>query len=150
MLKDWCLWTVVLEKTLESPLNIKEVKSVNLKGNWHWTFIGRTNSEAEAPMLWPPDAKSQIIGKVPYLEKIEGKKEDNRRQDNRMASSTEWTWVWATPGDGEIQGNLACCSLWGHKEWDKTEWLKNNNCIQMGTSLLFHFAFHFSSFISYL
>ena len=94
-LKNWCFPIVVLEKTLESPLNSKELKSVNPKGNQHWAFIGKTNAEAEAPTLWPPDVKSQLIGKVPYLEKIEGRKRDNRRQDSRMASSTEWTWVWA-------------------------------------------------------
>ena len=65
MSKNWCFWTVVLEKTLESPLNCKEIQPVNPKGNQHWIFIGRTNVEAEALILWPPDAKSQLSGKDP-------------------------------------------------------------------------------------
>ena len=63
--KNWCFWTVVLEKTLESPLDSKEIKPVNPKGNQPWTFIGKTDAEAEAPIIWPPDAKSQLIGKDP-------------------------------------------------------------------------------------
>ena len=64
-LKNWCFWTVVLEKTLESPLDRKEIKSVNPKGNQPWVFIGRTDAEAEAPILWPPDVKGWLIGKDP-------------------------------------------------------------------------------------
>ena len=64
-LKNWCFWTVVLEKTLESPLDCKEIKLVNPKGNHSWIFIGRTDAEAETPILWPPDVKSRLIGKVP-------------------------------------------------------------------------------------
>ena len=67
--KNWCLWTVVLEKTLESPLDCKEIKPVNPKGNQYWIFIGRTYSEAEAPILWPPDVKNWLIGKDPDAEK---------------------------------------------------------------------------------
>ena len=77
--KNWCFWTVVLEKTLESPLDSKEIKLVNLKGNQPWIFIGR--AEAEAPILWPPDAKSQLIGKDPDLGHIEGMR---RRARQRM------------------------------------------------------------------
>ena len=62
-LKNWCFWTVVLEKTLESPLDCKEIKPVNPKGNQYWIYIGRTDAEAEAPVLWLPDAKSWLIGK---------------------------------------------------------------------------------------
>ena len=62
-LKNWCFWTVVLEKTLESPLDTEEIILVNPKGHWPWIFIGRTNAEAEATILWPPDAKNQLIGK---------------------------------------------------------------------------------------
>ena len=77
--KNWCFWTVVLEKTLESPLDSKEIKLVNLKGNQPWIFIRR--AEAEAPILWPPDAKSQLIGKDPDLGNIEGMR---RRARQRM------------------------------------------------------------------
>ena len=76
VLKNWCFWTVVLEKTLESPLDCKEIKPVNPKGNQSWIFIGRTDAEAEAPTLWPPDVKSLLIGKTPML----GKTEDRRRK----------------------------------------------------------------------
>ena len=71
-LKNWCFWTMVLEKALESPLDCKEIKSVNPKGNQSWTFIGRTDAEAEAPILWPPDAKNWLLGKDPDAGKIEG------------------------------------------------------------------------------
>ena len=64
-LKSWCFWAVVLEKTLESPLDSKELKPVKPKGNWSWTFTGRTDAEAEAPILWPPEVKSQLFGKDP-------------------------------------------------------------------------------------
>ena len=67
--KNWCFWTVILEKTLESPLDCKEIKPVNPKGNQPWIFIKRTDAEAEAPILWPPDVKSQLIGKDPDTEK---------------------------------------------------------------------------------
>ena len=73
-LKNWCFWTVVLEKSLESSLDSKEVKSVNLKGNQLWIFIGRTDANAKVPLLWPPDAKSRLIGKDPDAGKIEGKR----------------------------------------------------------------------------
>ena len=70
--KNWCFWTVVLEKTLESPLDCKEIQPVNPKGNQSWIFIGRTDAEAETSMLWPPDTKNWLIGKTLVLEKIEG------------------------------------------------------------------------------
>ena len=72
--KNWCFWTVVLEKTLESPLDCKEIQPVHPKGNQSWIFIGRTDAEAEAPILWPPDAKNQLIGKDLDAEKIEGRR----------------------------------------------------------------------------
>ena len=80
-LKNWCFWTVVLEKIIESPLDCKEIKPVNSKGNQSWIFIGRTDAEAETPMLWPPDAKSRLIGKDPdagkdWRQKVKGAPED--------------------------------------------------------------------------
>ena len=81
MPKNWCLWTVVLEKTLESPLDSKEIKPVNSKENQPWIFIGRTDDEAEALILWPPDAKSGLTEETPMLEKIESKR---RRGQQRM------------------------------------------------------------------
>ena len=79
--KNWCFWTVVMEKTLESPLDCKEIKPVHPKGNQSWIFIGRTDDEAEAPILWPPDVKNGLIGKTLMLGKIEGRR---RREQQRM------------------------------------------------------------------
>ena len=121
--KNWCLWTVVLEKTLESPLDNKEIKSVNPKGNQPWIFIVRTNAEAEAPILQSPNAKSWLIGKTLMRGKTEGKRSKGWQVWNGwMASLTQWTWVWANSGS-EGQGSLACCSPWDRKESDITKWL---------------------------
>ena len=84
--KNWCFWTVVLEKTLESPLDCKEIQPVNPKGNRSWIFIGRTEVEAETPMLWPPDAKNWLIGKYPDAGKIES---GRRRRWERMDGITD-------------------------------------------------------------
>ena len=93
--KNWCLWTVVLEKTLESPLDCKKIKPVNPKGNKSWIFIGKTDAEAEAPILWPPDAKNWLIRKDPYARKVRaGEKGDDRGWDGWMVSLTQWTWIW--------------------------------------------------------
>ena len=78
-LKNWCFWTVVLEKTLESPLDFKEIKPVHPKGNQSWIFIGRTDAEAETPILWPPDVKNWLIWKDPVLRKIEGRRRGQQR-----------------------------------------------------------------------
>ena len=92
---NWCFQVVVLDKTLESPLDCKEVKAVNPKGNQPWIFIGRT--DAEAPILWPPDVKSWLIGEDLMLGKTEGKRRRGRqRWDGWMASPTLPTWVWAS------------------------------------------------------
>ena len=124
VLKNWCFWTVVLEKTLESPLDSKEIKPINSKRNQPWLFIGRTDAEAEAPILWPPDAKNWLIGKDPDAGK------DWRWEEQGMTVDEMVGWhPWLnghefeqTPGDGEGQGRLACCSPWGHKESDTTDW----------------------------
>ena len=98
--KNWCFWTVVLEKTLESPLNCKEIKPVNPKGNQFWIFIGRTDAEAETPILWPPDVMNLFIGKDP--ERLGGKdwerskaagEGDDRGWDGCRAPRSRWTWV---------------------------------------------------------
>ena len=95
-LKNWCFWTVVLEKTLESPLGSKEIEPVNSNGNQSWIFIGRTDAEAEAPILWPPWCKELTHFKRPWCWerlKMEGEG-DNRGGDGWMESPTRWTWVW--------------------------------------------------------
>ena len=94
--KNWCFWTVVLEKTLESPLDCKEIKRVNPKGNQSWIFIGRTDAEAEAPVLWPHDAKSWLVRWDCDAGKDRGQEEKGMTwRDGWMASETQWTWVWA-------------------------------------------------------
>ena len=94
--KSWCFWTVVLEKTLESPLDCKGIQPVHPKGGQSWVFIGRTDAEAETPILWPPHVKSWLIGKDPDSGRDWGRGEgDDRGWDGWMASPTQWTWVWA-------------------------------------------------------
>ena len=119
-LKNWCFWTVVLEKTLESPLDFKEIQPGHPKGNQSWIFIGRTGTEAEAPILRPPDVKNWLIWKDPDAGK------DWRQEEKGMTEDEMVGWhPWLnghefehSPGDSKGQGSLACCSLWGHKESD--------------------------------
>ena len=93
--KNWCFWTVVLEKTLESPLDCKEIQPVHPKGHQSWIFIGRTDVEAETPILWPPDVKSWLIGKDPDAGKDwRWEEKGPTGWDGWMASLTQWTWVW--------------------------------------------------------
>ena len=104
--KNWSFWTVVSEKTLESPLNSKEIQPVHPKGDQSWIFIWRTDVEAETPILWLPDAKSWLIWKHPDAGRLKaGGKEDDRGWDR-----------WWTPGVGDGQGGLVCCGSWGHKD----------------------------------
>ena len=105
--KNWCLWTVVLEKTLESPLDCKEIKPVNPKRNQSWIFIGRTDVKAEAPTLWPPDGKELTHWKRPWCwETLKaGGERDNRGWDGWMASPTGCTWLWASSRDWRWTGN---------------------------------------------
>ena len=120
--KNWCFWTVVFEKTLESSLDKKEIKLVNPKGNQSWIFTGRTDVEAEALVLWPSDVKSGLIRKDP--ETLTAGERDGRGWDGRMASSTQWTWVWEN--FGKDKRSLVCSHSWGHKELDMTEQLNNS------------------------
>ena len=98
-LKNWCFWTVVLEKTLESLLDFKEIQPVHPKGNQSWIFIGRTDAEAETPILWWPDAKNWLIGKDPDSGKDWSWEEKGMTENERvgLASLTRWTGVWAIP-----------------------------------------------------
>ena len=119
VLKSWCFQTVVLEKTVESPLDCK-VNSVSPKGNQSWTFIGRT--DAEAPILWPPDLKSWLMGKDPDAGKDWRKKEKGAAEDEMVGwhhqlNGCEFE---QTPEDSEGQESLLCCSPWGCTELDMT------------------------------
>ena len=123
--KNWCFWTVVLEKILESPLDCKEIQPVHPKGDQSWVFFGRTDVEAETPILWPPDAKTWLIGKDPDAGKDWGQEEKGMTEDERVGwhHQLDWHGFGWTPGVGDGQGGLACCSSWGCKELDMTEWL---------------------------
>ena len=119
-LKNWCFRTMVLEKTLESPLYYKEIKPVHPKGNQSWIFIGRTDAEAEAPTLWPPDAKIQLTGKDPDAGKDWGQ-EEKRTTEDEMVGWHHWFNghdFEQTLEDSEGQGSPACCSPWSWKESD--------------------------------
>ena len=122
--KEWYFWTVVLEETLENPLDCKEIQPVHPTGNQPWIFIGRTDAEAEDPILWPPDAQHQFIGKAPDAGK-------DWRWEKGMTENEMVGWhLWLDGhefeedlGVGDELGSLACCSPWGHKDLDTTEWL---------------------------
>ena len=123
--KNWCFWTVMLEETLESPLDCKEIQPVHPKGNQSWIFIGRTDVEAETPILWPPKVKSWLIWKDPDAGKDWGQEEKGMTEDE-MVGCYHWLngrgFGW-TLGAGDGQGGLACWGSWGHKESDMSELL---------------------------
>ena len=120
-----CFWTVVLEKTPDSPLDSKDIKPDKPKGNQSWIFIGRIDDEAEGPILWPPDVKNWLIGKDPdagedWTQEEKGMTEDEMVGWHHGLNGHEFDQA---PGVGDGQGSLACCSPWGHKELNMTEWL---------------------------
>ena len=123
--KNWCFWTAVWEKTLESPLDYKEIQPVHSEGDQSWVYFGRNDAKAETPILWPHHAKSWLIGKDSDAGRDWGQEEKGTTEDE-MAGwhyrldgfEAEWT-----PGVGDGQGGLACCSPWGLKESDTTEQL---------------------------
>ena len=122
--KKWCFWTVVLHKTLESALDCKDIQPVHPKGNQSWIFIGRTDAEAETPVLWPPDVNNWFIGKDPDAQK------DWRWEEKGTTEAEMVGWhhqlnvheFEQSPGVGDGQGSLECCSPWARKELDMTEW----------------------------
>ena len=125
VLKNWCFWTVVLEKTLESPLGCKEIQPVHPKGDQSWVFIGRTDAKAETPVIWPPHVKSWLIVKDSDAGRDWGQEEKGTTEDemagwHHRLDGREFEW---TLGDGDGHGGLECCHSWGHKELDRTEWL---------------------------
>ena len=140
-LKNWCFWTVVLEKTLESPLDHKEIKPVNPKGNQPWIFTGRTDAEAETPVLWPLDANNWLIGKDSNAGKDwrwewKGITEDQMVGWHHRHNGHEFGW---TPGVSDGQGGLACC-WWGHRvrhDWaTELNWTGSNK-MSLGSILQF-------------
>ena len=112
VLNNWCFWTVVLEKTLESPLDCKEIQPVHPKGNHSWIFTGGTDAEAETPILWPPDVNSQLTGKDPDAGKDWGQEGKGATEDEMVGwhhrlNGHELSWIL---GDSQGQGRLVCCS----------------------------------------
>ena len=129
-LKNWCFWIVVLEKTLKSPLDSKEIKPVNPIRNQPWISIGRNDAETEAPILWPPDVKSWLLGKDPDARKDWRQKEKGMTK-NEMVGWHHWLnghKFEQSLGDSEGQRSLVCCSSWGRKESDMTERLNWTEC----------------------
>ena len=123
--KNRCFWIVVLEKTLESPLDCKEIKPVNPKGNQSWIFIGRTDAEAETPILWPSDGKNWLIREDPDAGKDRRQEEKGTTEDKMVGWHLQLDGheFEQALGAGDGQGSLGCCSPWGHKELDMTEQL---------------------------
>ena len=129
-LKNWCFWTVVLEKTLSSPLDWKEIQPVHPKGDYSGVFFGKTDAEAETPILWPPPAKSGLIGKDPDAGRDWGQEEKGTAEEemaglHHRLNGHEFEW---TLGVGDGQEGLVCCDSWGCKESDSvsTEWLNSS------------------------
>ena len=139
--KNWCFWTVMLEKALESPLDCKEIQPVHPKGDQSWVFTGRIDAEAETPVLWPPHAKSWLTGKDPDAGRDWGQEkgmtEDEMAGWHHLLDGHE---SGRTPGVGDGQGGLACWDSWGCKESNMTEqlkWTELNWMIPLPFTLLF-------------
>ena len=128
VMKNWCFWTVVLEKTLESPLDCKEIKPINPKWNQSWIFIGMTDVEIETPIVWPPDVKNWLIGKDPDAgkdwsqEALQERDFLQRGWDGWMASLTQWAWVWASSWSWWWTGRPGVLQSLGLQSWT---WLSN-------------------------
>ena len=130
--KNWCFWTVVLEKTLESPLDCKEIQPVHPKDQ-SWVFVGRTDVEAEIPILWTPDAKSWLIGKDPDAGK-DWRQEEKGMTEDEMVRWHHWLKgheFKQAPRVGVGQGSLVCCNSWGCKESDTTEHLNWSEWLEL-------------------
>ena len=141
--RNWCFWNRVLEKTLGSPLDSKEIKLVKPNGNQPWIFIGRTDAEAEAPILLPADMKSWLIRKDPDAGK-EWSQEENRATDGEMVGWHHWLNGFEyeqSSGDSEGQWSLECYSPWGHKESDTTPRL-NTTTTTTGVDEYLHYMSH--------
>ena len=133
VLKNWCFWTTVLEKILESPLDGKEIQPVHSKEDQSWGFSGRTDAKAETPVFWPPHVKSWLIGKDSdavrdWSQEEKGTTEDEVAGWHHRLDGRKSEWIL---GVGDGQGGLVCCNSWGRKELDTTEqlnWLNWNHC----------------------
>ena len=120
--KNWCFWTVVLEKTLESPLDCKEIQTVHPKGNQSWIFTGRIDVEGETPILWPPDVTTQLTGKDTDGKKDWRQEEKGTTEDEMVGWHhwQQWTWVWVGSRSWWWTGKPGMLQSMGHKELDTT------------------------------
>ena len=142
-LRNWCFWTVVLEKTPESPLDCKEIQPVHCEGDQPWDFFGRNDAQVETPVLWPPHAKSWLIGKDSDAGRDWGQEEKGTTEDemagcHHQLDGRESEW---TPGFGDGQGGLACCDSWDRKELDTTvrlNWTKKENLLFIPCMTILH------------
>ena len=141
-LKNRCFWTVVLEKTLESPLDCKEIQPVHSEGDQSFrkVFFGRTDAKAETPVLWPPHVKSWLIGKESDARRDRGQEEKGTTEDemagwHHQLDGHEFEW---TPGVGDGQGGLACCNSWGRKQLDMTEQLNWTELSEKNTNVVIY------------
>ena len=143
--KNWCFWSVVLEKTLESPLDCKEIQPVHPKGDQSWVFFGRNDAKAGTPVLWPPHVKSWLIGKDSDAEGDWGQEEKGTTEDE-MAGWHHWLngheFEW-TPGVGDGQGGLACCDSWGHKV--RHNWAIDLTWSDVALKMLYQFLLSFNT-----
>ena len=130
--KNWCFWTVVLEKTPESPLDCKETQPVHPKGDQSWIFIGKTDAEAKAPILWPPDAELTHWKRPWCWERLKVEEGDDRGWDSWMASPTQWTWVLVNLGSWCWMGRPGLLQSMGSQRVETTEQLN----LTGGTSLV--------------
>ena len=142
VLNLWFFKTVVLEKTLESPLDCKEIQPVHSKGEQSWVFFGRTDAKAETPVLWPPHAKSWLIGKDPdagkdWGQEGKGTTEDEMAGWHHLLDGHEFEW---TPGVDDGQGGLACCDSWGSKSRTRLSDWTELNCLILKSVSLFPFC----------
>ena len=149
--KNWCFWTVVLEKTLESSLDCKEIQPLHPKGDQSLVFTGRTDVEAKTPIFWPPNAKSWLIWKDLDARRDWGQEEKGMTEDemagwHHLLNGQE---SGKTPGVGDGQGGLVCCSSWGCKESDMTEWLTELNLMTILSPLLWSTAQKLKLFSKY-
>ena len=128
--KNWCFWTVVLEKTLESPLDSKEIQPVHPKGNQSWIFIGRTDAEAETPILWPCDVKNWLIWKDPDAGKDWKWEKGMTGWDGWMASPTQWTWVWVNSRSWWWTGRPGMLQSMG-SQWIRHNWATELNWTEL-------------------
>ena len=147
--KNWCFWTVVLEKTLESPLDCKEIQPVHPKGDQSWVFIGRTDAETETLILRPSDVKNWLIGKDPNAGK-DWRWEEKGTTENEMAGWHHWLnrheFEQALGVGDRWVGGLAGCGSWDQKESDKTEWLNwTELCFLLACLLAYFILLHTSS-----